>query len=242
MYALAAVCAVMVLAVPSRAQQSSHNSNDKTPPAQTGTQPNADSTTKPAADDNAFPDDVSRRAAKAAEQQKTSDQPVADSSPGNASDKSSQDSKPPGNAGGDDNAFPEETSRKAAADAKVAASSSGVSSSGDYNDRANAGRNSIEPNAAMPHVHSKDPAKEDVYVGTYYLQSGDYPGAYARFKEASTLHPENTDAMFGLAEAARHLKKNDEAMENYRLFLDVVPSGSKAKDARKALASLEKPH
>jgi tetratricopeptide (TPR) repeat protein len=228
MYALAAVCAVMVLAVPSRAQQSSQNSNDKTPPAQTGTQPNADSTTKPAADDNAFPDDVSRRAAKAAEQQKTSDQPVADSSPGNA--------------GGDDNAFPEETSRKAAADAKVAASSSGVSSSGDYNDRANAGRNSIEPNAAMPHVHSKDPAKEDVYVGTYYLQSGDYPGAYARFKEASTLHPENTDAMFGLAEAARHLKKNDEAMENYRLFLDVVPSGSKAKDARKALASLEKPH
>jgi tetratricopeptide (TPR) repeat protein len=234
----AVLCTVLGLASPVRAQQSSSGSG-QTPPAQDNsntTPPSSDPKAKPPADDNAFPEDVSRKAAKEAEEQKKDDGQTP------APDPASQDTQPPAKSGTDDNAFPEDVSRKAAADAKSAGSSSGVSSSSDYNDRTNGGRGSVQPNVPMTHIHGKDPAKEDVYVGTFYLQSGDFQGAYARFKEASTLHPENADAMFGLAEAARHLKKDDEAMENYRLFLDVVPSGSKAKEARKALASLEKPH
>jgi tetratricopeptide (TPR) repeat protein len=219
------------------AQQSSSNNSDQSstqqsPPQQNKSNPSgSDPKVKRTSDPNAFPEDVSRQA----EQQKKAAEQAA---PGQPSADPQQ--------GSNSNAFPEETSRKAEAAAKSAAddssSSSGVSSSSDYDDRVNGGRKAFEPNVPMTHIHTRDQAKEDVYVGTFYLQSGDYVGAYNRFKEASTLHPENVDAMFGLAEAARHLKKNDEAMENYRLYLDVVPSGSKAKDARKALASLEKPH
>ena len=199
-------------------------------------------------DDNSFPEDVSRKAAKdAAAQKKKDSQPQ----PGDA-----QPNTTPGSSGSSDsNAFPEDASRKAAADAKAAESgsspdtasgstpstSSASSSSGDYDRRMTGnGRTSVPTNVPMPHVQGKDPAKEDVSVGTYYLQSGDFRGAYQRFKEATQLAPENMDAVFGLAEAARHLKKRDEAMTNYQLFLQVVASGSKAKEARKAVASLEK--
>lgn len=194
-------------------------------------------------DDNSFPEDVSRKAAKdAAAQKKKENQPPATDA--------QQDATPQPAGNSDSNPFPEDTSRKAAADAKGAesggsssdrGSDSGVSSSGDYDRRTTGnGRTALPTNVPMPHVQGKDPAKEDVSVGTYYLQSGDFRGAYQRFKEATQLAPENMDAVFGLAEAARHLKKLDEARTNYQLFLQVVASGSKAKEARKAVASLGK--
>ena len=194
------------------------------------------------ADNNSFPEDVSRKAAKDAAAQKKKDSETQPSAP--------QQGASPEPSTSDSNPFPEDTSRKAADAAKAGESGSsdsekdagsGVSSSGDYDRRtAGNGRTSVPTNVPMPHVQGKDPAKEDVSVGTYYLQSGDFRGAYQRFKEATQLAPENMDAVFGLAEAARHLKKLEEAKTNYELFLQVVTSGSKAKDARKAVASLEK--
>ena len=218
-----------------------------------GSSNSSSQTPAPSADDNSFPTDISRKAAadkKKAGQQ--SNQPAPDAPAPDAPPQADQN-KPPASAGGDDNAFPEDTSRKAAAAAKADAaksdnessssssdsSSSGVSSSGDY-DRRTAGRTSVPTNVPMPHVDGKDPVKEDLNVGGYYLESGNYAGAYLRFKDATTIAPENTDAIFGLAEAARHLKRKDEALANYQLFLQAVPSGSKVKDARKAVASLEK--
>lgn len=244
---LPAVLVGLLLSLPLRAQQSSSNSSGQSQNSnQTGNQnqQNSNSSSKPSNDDNAFPEDVSRKAAQAAAQEKKADGSPDAPPPASPADSqpSSSGSGTPQKSSADDNPFPEATSRKAADAAKSAADSSGVSSSSDYDDRANNGRESVQPNVAMPHIHNKDLTREDIQVGTYYLQSGDYVGAYARFKEVTTLHPENTDAMFGLAEAARHLQKNEEAEANYRLFLDVVPSGSKAKDARKALASLEKSH
>jgi tetratricopeptide (TPR) repeat protein len=215
----------LILGPPVFAQQSSGSSSQ---------QSNGAAAQAPSDDSNSFPEDVSRKAAKEKARQDKAADPDAPQNP-----------KAPDNSASSDNPFPEETSRKAATDARAAGSDnsgSGVSSSSDYDDRASGhGRNAVVPNVSMSHIHDKDPAKEDVQVGTFYLQTGDYVGAYARFKEASTLHPENTDAIFGLAEAARKLKKNQEAIENYKLFLDVVDSGSKAHDARKALASLSKP-
>lgn len=216
------------------AQQSGSSSTDKTPPAQSQNQ------AQPAADSNAFPEADSEKAARQAQQdKKVTTQPPAAGDPQQGNTDGS---------GGDSNAFPEAASQKAADEAKKAkaaednaGSPSGISSSGDYDTKVN-GRNVITPNVSMSHIHGKDPLKEDVQVGSYYLQSGDYTGAYSRFKEASTLHPESVDAIFGLAEAARHLHKDDEALSNYKLFLDIEPTGSKARDARKALAALEKSH
>ena len=75
-------------------------------------------------------------------------------------------------------------------------------------------------------------------VGGFYYNAGDYKGAYARFKEATKVDPTNAEAVYELAEAARALKLNNEAADNYRIYLDALPDGPKAKAARKALAAM----
>jgi tetratricopeptide (TPR) repeat protein len=87
-------------------------------------------------------------------------------------------------------------------------------------------------------LHNPKMSSEDVAIGKMYMQSDNYRGAYIRFKEALNLNPENPDAAFGVAESARKLNQTQEAIENYKLCLDLDPDGPRAKAARKALASL----
>ena len=81
-------------------------------------------------------------------------------------------------------------------------------------------------------------AAEDTRVGGFYLHTGDFKGAYSRYLEATRVDPGNADAVFGLAEAARGLNRRKEAISNYTIYLQALPDGSKAKDARKALKEL----
>ncbi|MBT9329463.1 tetratricopeptide repeat protein [Paracidobacterium acidisoli] len=81
-------------------------------------------------------------------------------------------------------------------------------------------------------------AADDARVGGYYLRTGDYKGAYSRYLEATKVDPGNADAVFGLAEAERGLNHRDEAVSGYRLYLEALPDGPHAKDARKALKAL----
>lgn len=81
-------------------------------------------------------------------------------------------------------------------------------------------------------------AEQDLKVGEFYLQSGNYKGAYDRFVEAKKVNPGSAEAVFGLAESARHLNLRDEALRNYRLYLDALPNGRYAKQARKALKQM----
>ena len=82
-------------------------------------------------------------------------------------------------------------------------------------------------------------AKKDTEVGEFYLKKGDYPGALMRYQDATAADPTNVDAIFGLAEAQQMLKKNADAARNYQLYLDIVPNGPKAKQAMKALRTLQ---
>ena len=81
-------------------------------------------------------------------------------------------------------------------------------------------------------------AKRDAEVADYYLKSRDYQGALLRYKDATTADPTNVEAIFGLAETQRMLKKNADAARNYQLYLEIVPNGPKAKQALKALKTL----
>jgi hypothetical protein len=154
----------------------------------------------------------------------------------------------------DDNPFPEEQSKKAAQDtapdsdapkaapgAKGGDSSSSQESSsqdklqgldllGDKDARTSdgAGGTIIDPKLAA----------QDAKIGGFYLHTGDFNGAYSRFQEATRVDPGNAEAVFGLAEAARGLNHRREAIDNYMLYLQAVPDGAKAKDARKALKDL----
>jgi tetratricopeptide (TPR) repeat protein len=187
-------------APPSSQSQQTNSQQTPAPTAQPAKKPTT-------ADENPFPEDISRKAAQ-------------------GDDSSSSDSKPP--------TSPAKPGSPGAAPSDADSSSrSEIQGEGDLGDNGNR-----ISNGAGGYIVNPKLASEDVRVGGFYLDRHDYKGAYLRYKEASLADPENADAVFGLAEAARGLSHKDEAAQNYRIYLDVVPDGKKAKEARKALAEL----
>jgi tetratricopeptide (TPR) repeat protein len=209
--------------------------NQQTPPVHKST-----------AQENPFPADVSRKAAQ--QQSQPADAPAAP-------DADQQAPQKPNNAA-QDNPFPEDVSKSAAAaaakDSDASGGSSGSSSSSSSAD-------DTDPNADLPRETGRrrlrkpsdndiqsgslagdGRAQEDVKVGRYYLGTGNYKGAYARFSDASRMDPTSVDAIYGLAAAAAGLHHTDEALTNYKLYLEIAPDGNDAKSARKALRALAK--
>ncbi len=230
---------------------SSDSSSHPTPPADESApkQP-------PAKDDNAFPEALSRQAAKAASDAAgTTKPPAADDNAfpeavsRDAAKAASDAAKPPSDAAGatkppaaDANPFPEAVSREAAKAAGNDQASPaqktdlppGVSSSqssGTFDDSQNPPGRRLLPNPGR--------AKKDAEVGGFYLNAGNYQGALDRYQDAMAVDPTNVDAIFGLAQAQQMLKKNADAARNYELYLDIVPDGPKAKQALKALKTLQ---
>jgi tetratricopeptide (TPR) repeat protein len=186
---------------PSSPPQSQQDNPPQTPPP---------AAKKPStADENPFPEDISRKAAEG--------------------DTNSPENKPPTSAG--KQGSPSTTAPNA--DSSSRSELRGMGNGIDNESRIS--------NGAGGYIEDPKLAAQDVKVGGFYLDQQDYQGAYSRYKEATLVDPGNADAVFGLAEAARGLKHKDEAVQNYRLYLDVVASGKKAKEARKALADLGAP-
>lgn len=145
------------------------------------------------------------------------------------------------------NPFPEAKSQAAAKKANSAEESQGnssVSSSHVNLNRFNSGASRDEriSNGKGGYIHDPALAEQDNKVGEFYLRTHDYKGAYDRYLEATRVAPENANAVFGLAEAARGMGKTEVAETNYLLYLDALPNGKHAKSARKALKSIEKAH
>ena len=172
-------------------------------------------------DDNPFPEDVSKQAAKPSAGSSDSDHP-ADPASGN-----------PKHSTATDNPFPESVSRDAA---KATGNDPAPAAKPDLPP----GFSSSRSNPANGPDQVVDPAraKKDAEVGGFYLQKGDYPGALLRYQDATTADPTNVEAIFGLAETQRRLKKNADAARNYQLYLEIVPNGPKSKQALKALKAL----
>jgi len=179
-----------------------------------------DDSKQPTAKDNPFPEEVSRDAAKA----QSGDAGKA----------------PTGDAGthptAKDNPFPEDVSRDAA---KAAGNDSAP---------APAGKTDLPPGVSSSQSSSSSAdgeeitnpvqAKKDAEVGGFYLKQGNYQGALLRYKDATAADPSNVEAIFGLAETERMLKKNAEAARDYQMYLDIVPNGPRSKQALKALKTL----
>jgi tetratricopeptide (TPR) repeat protein len=192
----------------------------------------------PGKKDNPFPEDVSRDAAKQGDDSKHStakDNPFPEDVSRDAAKGASGDA--PKNSTAKDNPFPEDVSRDAAKaagndSAPAPASKSdvppGVSSSQSSSSSADGENEIADPGRA----------KKDAEVGGFYLKTGDYQGALLRYKDAAAADPTNVDAIFGLAETERMLKKNADAARDYQLYLDIVPNGPKSKQALKALKTL----
>jgi tetratricopeptide (TPR) repeat protein len=263
-----AAVGALLLTMPTLAQQSgqSSSSGQPDPKTQQGTSkpapPPPATQPKSAAQENPFPADQSKQAAQQQQQQGSDGAPDApDAGEASAPAAAQPGDAKPGNAA-KDNPFPEDLSKAAAAAAAngnnpgaTDASSSSSSSSSSSNPGSSGG----DPNADVPgdtgrhRLRKPSPkdiesgslagqgrAEDDVRVGRYYLNDGDYKGAYGRFEEAARLDPGNIDAIYGLAAAADKLHHKDEALTNYKLYLDVAPNGTQAKAARKALEGLSR--
>jgi Tfp pilus assembly protein PilF len=75
-------------------------------------------------------------------------------------------------------------------------------------------------------------------VSHYYVTTGNFLGAYMRAQDAVKTIPDDPLAHFALAEAAANLKKKDQAVAEYQIYLKLDPDGEKAKAARRALQDL----
>jgi tetratricopeptide (TPR) repeat protein len=196
---------------------------DKTnsePPASDKPAPDKPAPTPPSTKDaNPFPEDVSKQAAKAA---------AGSSDSGHPADP---EATPPKHSTAADNPFPESQSRDAA---KAAGNDPAPAAKPDIPP----GFSSSQSTPGPDQVADPARAKKDAEVGGFYLKSGDYPGALLRYQDATAADPTNVEAIFGLAETQRMLKKNAEATRNYQLYLDIVPNGPKSKQALKALKTL----
>src|SRR5690242_7133490 len=119
--------------------------------------------------------------------------------------KSQQQKQSPSEA----NPFPEAQSQKAADAASAPPKPADSSSSHVDLKRLNAPAGSAAriSNGNGGYVHSPELAAKDDKVGNFYLSTHDYKGAYDRFLEATRVAPEDGNAVFGLAEAARGLHK-----------------------------------
>jgi hypothetical protein len=81
---------------------------------------------------------------------------------------------------------------------------------------------------------------DDLKVGNFYRNDGNWMGWYLRMKDAVDHDPENEEAHWGMAQAAEKLKKTDEAKAHYEEYLRLDPEGDHAKDAAQALKALPK--
>jgi tetratricopeptide (TPR) repeat protein len=223
---------------------------------------------KNAAQDNPFPGDVSKQAAQ--QQSQPGDAPAApDAGHPDADQPPAPAAQKPGSAA-QENPFPEDVSKGAAAAASKNSDATGSSSNsssssggGDWSSNSNPAGDSAagdtDPNADLPRdtgrrrlkkpsdkdiqsgsLAGEGKAQDDVRVGRYYLGTGNYEGAYGRFSEASQLDPANVEAIYGLATAAEGMHHTDEALTNYRLYLQIAPDGKNVKSARKAVQALSK--
>ncbi|HEY1502316.1 MAG TPA: tetratricopeptide repeat protein [Acidobacteriaceae bacterium] len=231
-----------LLALPLAAQQQDNSAPPpaQNPPAQTNPPAPAkkDAPKKSTTDQNPFPEAQSQAAAHEAQQQDNSDPsaPQPQTTP--------QNRKP-----ASDNPFPEAQSQEAARDAQHpdGANPSAPPPADDQSFSSSQVKGldmpttDVAPPANLPPSmlpYNPKLARKDAEIGDFYMESGNWQGAYERFLEANRSDPGNAEAVFGLADTARRLHHPDEALRNYRLYLSALPNGPHAKEVRKALKEM----
>lgn len=80
---------------------------------------------------------------------------------------------------------------------------------------------------------------EDLRVAKFYLDDEDLAGAYLRAKDAVRVEPDYSETHFMLAQILQKMKKKDEAIAEYKLYLKMDPDGDRTKTVKKALAELK---
>ncbi len=82
-------------------------------------------------------------------------------------------------------------------------------------------------------------AAKDVEVGEFYLKRKNYRAALDRFNDALRYKPKDAIATFRLAQTQEQMGLLEAAYRNYDGYLEILPSGPFAKDAKDALKRID---
>jgi TolA-binding protein len=228
----------LLLAIPAMALGQDNTAPPPQKPPASGASQKEDQKKPSETEQNPFPEAQSEAAAKQGQQQDQREN--HDAAPSAPAPQNTQ--KKPSTA--DQNPFPEAESEKAARQDKQENGAPGGQSGGDFSSSQVKGLDRPDdeggPATEAPPAHGHNPglARDDTRVGLFYLQTGDYKGAYERFLEATQSDPGNADAVYGLGESAWRLNKRDEALRNFRLYLSALPDGPRAKEIRKSMKKM----
>jgi tetratricopeptide (TPR) repeat protein len=96
--------------------------------------------------------------------------------------------------------------------------------------------------ADVSEFHPWDPHKaaKDIEVGDFYFRRKNYRAAEDRYREALLYKPNDAMATFRLAVSLEKLDRPAEANEEYESYLKILPNGSRAKEAQKAIDRLKR--
>jgi tetratricopeptide (TPR) repeat protein len=100
-----------------------------------------------------------------------------------------------------------------------------------------------QPPEPEERTYTTPPAWKSVEIGNFYLRRHKYRAALSRYQEAAKTDPTNPQAYLGMGNVYDRLGLRQKALENYRQYLDLLPSTKQAEEARevqKAIARLER--
>ncbi|MGC9293217.1 MAG: tetratricopeptide repeat protein [Acidobacteriaceae bacterium] len=82
--------------------------------------------------------------------------------------------------------------------------------------------------------------KNDLKVADFYMKNWNYRGAALRYKDAMGFDPYNETALFGLAQAYCMQNMTDQALAQFKLYIQQYPRGEHVKEAEKMLRGPKK--
>lgn len=93
---------------------------------------------------------------------------------------------------------------------------------------------------APDQAYVPQPAWKSVEVGDFYLKRKVYRAALSRYKEAAQVDPYYPQAYLGLGRVYDRLGLRQKALENYRKYLDLLPSSKQAEEAREVHEAIDR--
>jgi len=102
-------------------------------------------------------------------------------------------------------------------------------------------KEAADPTSDVQEMHPWNPHKalKDVEVGDFYFKKKNYRAAEDRYQEALLYKPNDALALYRLAVCQDKLEHPKDAIQNYQAYLNVLPHGPYADDARKAIDRLK---
>ena len=98
-------------------------------------------------------------------------------------------------------------------------------------------------NGDVGEFHPWDPHKaaKDIEVGDFYFKKKNYLGAESRYREALYYKDNDAVATYRLAVCLEKMDQMSEAQKEYERYLQILPNGPQAADAKRAIDRLKGP-